>query len=177
MGRCRVMGGVPADSYRVPIRNPAHFFRPRQRSGSHCRAAHCKPQSTFNHSHALHTLSSSPTPTLPPTIQKDPGGFGPGGLGTLPNGPRTSPERFASAEARLLAAKYARKTQVPSTRLASPWRPLPGPSGLAKTADIPVRAAHRGARPTIDRDWMSVASGTCCRASMRPRALGITRNH
>jgi hypothetical protein len=70
--------------------------------------------------------------------------------------------RFASADARLLAAKSARETQVPWTRLAGPRRLLPGP---AKITDIPVRAAHGGARPTNDRDWIrSMASATCCRA-------------
>jgi hypothetical protein len=61
------MGGVHAGSYRVPIRNPAHFFRPRQRSGSHCRAAHCKPQSTFNHS--LHYIPCRP-PQRPRYLQQ-----------------------------------------------------------------------------------------------------------
>jgi hypothetical protein len=40
--------------------------------------------------------------------------------------------RVASSDARLLAAKSARETQVPWTRLAGPRRPLPGPSGPRK---------------------------------------------
>jgi hypothetical protein len=79
--------------------------------------------------------------------------------------------RFASADARLLAAKSIRETQVPWTRLAGPRRPLPGP---AKITDIPVRAAHGGARPTR----MTAIGGDMLPGTrMRPRALESTLEH
>ncbi len=74
-------------------------------------------------------------------------GVGSGGLGTSSNWALghdrvLARSRFASADARLLAAKSARETQVPWTRLAGPRRLLGGPSGPAEITDIPVRAAH-----------------------------------
>ncbi len=69
--------------------------------------------------------------------------------------------RFASAEARLLAAKSSTEANVPWTRLAGPRRP--------KITDIPVRVAHGGARPT--RLEGGGFGGMLPGTSMRLRAL------
>jgi hypothetical protein len=49
VGRCRVMRGVHASLNRMPRRNPAQLFRPRQHSGSHCHATHSETPINLNH--------------------------------------------------------------------------------------------------------------------------------
>ncbi len=154
MGRCRVMGRVHASSNRMPRRYPAHLFRPRQHSGSHCHATHSETPINLNHNlhYNLVILSNaSATSPTPRRYAGDPrrrwgllwgGPWGSvraawavhqTGLWTRP-GPRLLARPNEEADARLLAAKSARDTQVPWTRLAGPRRQLPGPSSPAISA-------------------------------------------
>ncbi len=180
--------GVHANSNRMRRRNPAHLFRPRQHSGSPRQApinlqpvSEHEPCLFLYHSacllglgHHVHAWARKWVPNAhatqiasqaPRRYAGDPRrrwdllgggsrGVGSGGLGTSPNGPLDilARTRFASADARLLAAKSGRETR------------LAGPHPCGNITDIPVRAAHGGARPTNDRDWGSMASATCCRA-------------
>ncbi len=80
--------------------------------------------------------------------------------------------RRATHDARLLAAMSARDASAMDAARGS-TAAAPGALGPRKKTNVPVRAAHGGARPANDRDWRSMASKACCRALVvvRPRAL------